>query len=287
MTDKPTVCFFHSADLDGHSSGAIVRRAHPGCELRGINYGDVFPWDEIQGRDVIMVDFSLQPFDQMIRLKEEAASLVWIDHHKSALAEAEAAGFECDGVRNTKQAACELAWRHLLPDELMPDAVYLLGRYDVWDHTDGRTLPFQYGLRLHETVPTDTTCAEYGLWSLAFMGGRFISEVMGEGGTVLRYVEKDNAVYAGASAFATELDGLRVLAVNKGLTNSQLFDSVWDPASYDAMAPFSYRGGVWHVSLYTTHDDVDVSAVAAGRGGGGHAQAAGFQCDVLPDGFLR
>ena len=36
-------CFYHSADLDGQCSGAIVKLARPDCELVGIDYGDPFP----------------------------------------------------------------------------------------------------------------------------------------------------------------------------------------------------------------------------------------------------
>ena len=68
--------FYHSADLDGHCSGAIVKYAHPECELIGINYGDKFPWESIgQDETVYMVDFSLQPFSDMIRLNK-ACSLI-------------------------------------------------------------------------------------------------------------------------------------------------------------------------------------------------------------------
>jgi len=38
---KKTVCFYHSADLDGHCSGAIVRKVFPQAQLVGANYGDV------------------------------------------------------------------------------------------------------------------------------------------------------------------------------------------------------------------------------------------------------
>ena len=74
-------CFYHSADLDGHCSGAIVKHKYPECELIGINYGDEFPWDDLDIDDPIyMVDFSLQPFDQMIKLGKHF-NLIWIDHH--------------------------------------------------------------------------------------------------------------------------------------------------------------------------------------------------------------
>jgi hypothetical protein len=44
------ICFYHSADLDGHCSGAIIKKVHPECELIGINYGDEFPWDKVKGK---------------------------------------------------------------------------------------------------------------------------------------------------------------------------------------------------------------------------------------------
>ena len=72
------------------------------------------------------------------------------------------------------------------------------------------------------------------------------------------------------------------IALNKMLTNSQIFDSVWDNQKYDAMLTFGWRKGKWTVSLYSDKDDIDVGIIAKGRGGGGHKGAAGFQVDVLP-----
>jgi len=140
-------CFYHSADLDGKCSGAIVRSMWE-CELIGINYGDAFPWDSIEpGETVVMVDFCLQPFSEMVRLNE-LAELVWIDHHVSAIREAEACGFEARlaQVLEVGRAGCELAWEHYVGTEV-PKAVRLLGRYDVWDHADPEVWPFTYGMR--------------------------------------------------------------------------------------------------------------------------------------------
>ena len=78
------------------------------------------------------------------------------------------------------------------------------------------------------------------------------------------------------------MDGLKCIAVNKLNTNSQLFDSVWNPEEYDAMLTFGYANGQWTVSLYSDKDDVNVGEVAKKHGGGGHVGAAGFQTDKLP-----
>ena len=85
-------CFYHSADLDGHCSGAMIKMAYPECEMIGINYGDEFPWESIPcgcGEKIFMVDFSLQPYQKMRKLDIHADPLIWIDHHKSAIDEHE------------------------------------------------------------------------------------------------------------------------------------------------------------------------------------------------------
>jgi len=106
--------------------------------------------------------------------------------------------------------------------------------------------------------------------------------VLRRGRTVLDYQTQQYAIEAKAACFETDLDGLHCIAANRGLANSQLFDSVWDSNRYDAMMTFHWRKGQWNISLYSDKDDVDVSLVAKAHGGGGHKEAAGFQCAELP-----
>lgn len=269
------ICFYHSADLDGHCSGAIVKNFNPDCELIGIDYGDEFPWDKIIDQDVVMVDFSLQSFEQMIRLKKEAKSLVWIDHHISAIRKAIDYKFTTEGMLNTKFAACELAWKYYT-NVKMPRIVYLLGRYDVWDHENENVLCLQYSIRQHDTDPKRTN----NVWQNWFVN--FPQMLLERGYFVLNYVKQEDKKYIEQCAFETELDGHRCIAVNKMLASSKLFDSIWDPEKYHMMLTFGFKKYRWVVSLYTTRPDVDVSYIATERGGGGHQQAAGFQCDTLP-----
>lgn len=273
--------FYHSADLDGHCSGAICKYAMPDAVLHGINYGDPFPWGEIKSHDVVyMVDFSLQPFEDMIRLQDACQKFVWIDHHKSAEEEWKASGMairRC--VLNQMYAACELCWDHLF-DENLPQAVYYLGRYDIWKHHEvPGSLEFQYGMRLYDTWPDN---GEF--WTSLFddAAAEVTDKIREQGETLLRYEREQNKKFASAYAFETELDGLRCIAVNKGFTNSLVFESVYDPAKHDAMLSFAFRSGKWTVSLYSTKPEVDCSVICKARGGGGHKGAAGFQCDILP-----
>jgi hypothetical protein len=278
-------CFYHSADLDGHCSAAIVKRSEPHAELIGINYGPAFPWERLDPREVVyMVDFSLQPFEEMVRLAR-SCQLVWIDHHKSAIEEEEshAADLPCpiDGLRRDGTAGCELTWEYCYPGLEAPRAVRLLGRYDVWDLEDPDVLRFQYGMRLLNTWPDQAPTLWDNLLATDTLRERsLVRGLIRDGAVILDYAAEENRKYCQAAAFETELDGLKCIAVNKMLTNSQLFNPVWDPERYHAMLAFGWRDGRWVVSLYSTREDVDCAAICKARGGGGHKGAAGFQCDT-------
>lgn len=271
------ICFYHSADLDGHCSGAIVKHAYKDkdCELYGINYGEEFPWDKIKDQEVIMVDFSLQPFSEMIKLKNQSKFLIWIDHHESAIKDSK--NCEIDGVRDVKKAACELTWEYFNKYKEMPRIVKLLGRYDVWDHEyNDDILPLQYGIKTIDTDPKE--CERWEYW----LDGYFPEFFLEKGNNVLEYLKKDEEKYAKACAFETDLEGYNCIAINRLFTNSKMFDSVWDEKLHDIMITFGWKNNSWTVSLYTTKEDIDVSVIAKKMGGGGHKQAAGFQCEELP-----
>ena len=274
-------CFYHAADLDGHCSGAIVKMRNQDCEMIGIDYGQEFPWHTIKAGEVVyMVDFSLQPFDDMLRLNK-MCKFIWIDHHKTAIDKAHEVGFFAyEQSLEIGKAACELVWEYFHPSEISAAAI-LLGRYDVWDldsHPD--IMNFQYGMRME----TDTLPGA-DIWGFVFgeSPGGVIRGICETGETVLRYQISQSAKYAKACAFDTEIDGLPAIAMNVGLANSQMFESVWDSEKHKVMMPFVWKDGKWTVSLYTTPETgVDVSEIAKSYGGGGHKQAAGFQADKLP-----
>jgi hypothetical protein len=296
-----TVCFFHRADFDGKCSGAIVKMAYPDCELIGVDYGDAIPTDKIENADkVFIVDFSFSIPD-MVKIEEalkgRGGELVWIDHHKTALDAARAAGFHPDGARLIGKGACRLTWEYyVFPGQAIPLAVSLLSAYDVFDLTDPRTLEFQYGLRLEE----DTRPDNQSLWSKLFASRKTVMGVVENGKIILRYVENENRGYCRAYAFETTLEApkgivfdprsgdpsfpYRAIAVNRGMANSKLFDSVFDPEKHDLMIIFCRHGGrrEWKVSLYAADPGVDCGAIAKVFGGGGHVSAAGFSCEELP-----
>lgn len=142
-----TVCVYHSIDLDGWMSAAIVKywfnstveipnkKDEPinTLEFIGYNYGQPIP-DFSKYDKVIMVDISFRDSTMQI-LKELCKEFIWIDHHISSIKDSEEYHYnDIKGLRNTKYAACELTWNFFFPDEPMPEIVRLLGRYDCFGH---------------------------------------------------------------------------------------------------------------------------------------------------------
>jgi len=276
-------CYYHTSDLDGRCSGAIVKHYERDCELVPIDYGYKSNLKHLRDEIVYMVDFTLEPFSRMIDL-DKRTDLVWIDHHKSAIDEAKKRGFDPMGLRDCRYAACELTWKYCFPNKDIPFGVSLLGRYDVWDHQwlmqgdRSVVLMFQYGMRILDTDPSSQ------IWSkILECDDLFIDQVTTTGRAVAQYVEIDNERYAHGYSFTTEFEGYNCICCNRGMTNSKLFDTIWDEKSHDLMVTFCRtRNALWLVHLYTTHRAVDCGAIAKRHGGGGHQKAAGFRCKNLP-----
>ena len=171
MCEK-VLCIYHNADLDGICSAAIVYDYFYDAKdvsidgnviLYGMNYGDDFPWsfvdkEEMTEEDkedcipydkVVMVDFSLSKED--MRRLNNLVELIWIDHHASVVNDNK----DIQGIRDVNHAACELTYMYF-NSGYIPKAVRLIGRYDVWDHSDKEVVPFQYGMKLYDIGPCNS-----------------------------------------------------------------------------------------------------------------------------------
>jgi len=178
------VCVYHSIDLDGWMSAAIVKhwfneenntkenlaRVNPEqrspintLDFIDYNYGDPIP-DLSQYDRVIMVDCSFKlttgpaiaRIFPMVNLYHRFGNnFIWIDRHEII----KEVPFEINGLRANidisgniqKIAACELTWNYFFPNEPMPEIVRLLGMYDCFRHKGTKEkikiLHFQFGAR--------------------------------------------------------------------------------------------------------------------------------------------
>lgn len=174
INERKIACVFHSIDLDGWSSAAVVKKwfedeewknerlsREPGfagipingLELIGYNYGQPIP-DLLEYDQIIMCDISF-PKEVMEALFDKFGSnLIWIDHHVSAIKENGTldgcidVSTKINGLRRTDFAACELTWQYFFSNKIdkfgiseeqnpMPEVIRLLGLYDSFRHKGG------------------------------------------------------------------------------------------------------------------------------------------------------
>ncbi len=292
--NKPDILvIYHRADFDGLFCREIARKfLGDRASYVGWDYGDPVPV-VADTAEVYMLDVSIAELMGHPRL-------VWIDHHKSAMEAYPAAicGYRIDGV-----AACRLAWQwfagysntqrpfgdsgvylpskacfvaHLVDEPL---AVRMVGEYDIWDKRDPRADLFQHGLRSQEIdfqrLLCDPRRYAYDYIAQLLEAGRFIEHARKEG---MAYLMAEGA-------FELRWEGLLFLAINALRLSSTAFEGAVKP-EHDACLSFSWspKKRKWKVSMRgAPHKaDFDLSVIAVKHGGGGHRQACGFECAVLP-----
>lgn len=280
------LCLYHKSDLDGQCSGAIYRKAHPDGQLIGIDYGDEIPWKQIEGAALTVIDWSFQPWENFCRAMRTARSILWIDHHKSAILEwverneLRVLGYcPVTPVLSVKYAGCELAWMRFFPKIPIPFGVRMLGRYDVWDHSDPEVLPYQYGMRILDTEPSSVVWIPVLTTTRAYF---WHEERIAIGRSLLKYQEQNDAAAVQKAWFPVTFANKRWQACNRLGKGSRFFASVWNPDEFDGMLSFGWDGRQWKIGLYSDKPTMDCGAIASARGGGGHPGAAGFLCDKLP-----
>ena len=299
--------FYHKVDLDGYASGAITRfyftnGTNEEVKMWPINYDQDILWKEFGEQDKIyLVDFHLHPkdFDKLDRV-------FILDHHESFLKELD--GRKYNGRIEIGKAACLICWEHFFPKNPVPKWIKLLSDYDIWKkgkNWDTEVIPFQ--LRMKMENPDPAFKSEFWakwIWSSlldpqVIKKGRedknyatdineLTNRYIEEGRILVKYQKSTNGKHLDMYSFESKAFGLNAICMNTPVSNSQAFESKWDPDKHDIMVRFVYNGESYEVSLYTTKD-IDVSQLAVKMGGGGHKQAAGFYCSeiYMKDGELN
>lgn len=279
------ICIYHSRDLDGKCSAAIIKKKYPLCELYPFDYGESLKLDYISNNHSIAYLCDVIPEEESFLELAKKLKLFWIDHHQSAISMSEKNGLSVlEGKRESGRAsACRLCWEYEF-DYNVPKGVALLSDYDIWNLHSEEVLEFQYGMRsLGSNSPEDN------IWDKIFSyDDDFVKDIVNRGKMVLEVEDINNAEKCKLFAFESLIDGYKAITLGMLGCNSRTFKSVWNPDKYDVMMSIGIRefegneNDIFSVSLYTDKRNIDVSKIAKNHGGGGHKQAAGFQCDKIP-----
>jgi len=270
------VCYYHSADLDGKCSAAIVHYWENKAELIPLNYNDNFKAKILDRKFVNEIIFFcdiIAPIDIMRELSG-INDVIILDHHITAIDAIKEAGFYHYGKLDISKASCELTWEYLFPNTKIPKVVKYLGRYDVWQHNN-EIVYFQYGMR-EQDLPVNSH-----IWEMLFENDRLTEHIINTGRIIKSWVditnEKHVKIYNREGCF----EGLRAVICNN-VGGSPLFDSVYNPDLHDIMVTYIHTSQkTWQYGLYSTKDNVHCGEIAKKFGGGGHKGAAGFTIGEL------
>ena len=284
MSKEKVVCVYHSRDLDGLASGAVVKHRYPEAVLLGYDYGidTEFIYSAIdKDTTLFVVDVSF-PKDVMLDLISKVFHFVWIDHHISAMKDME--GYSIAGIQSTKDSACKLAWKYFYGEDTTPPVIDLLSIYDSWKRAsvgeqvwNEVVMPVQYRMRGLVSHPVQ-------LFPYLTYKEEDLEEIIDAGKAILNYVKIQNKKDV-EGAFERLIDGHRAICMNTVNFNSMAFEDIWDSRKYDIMVPFRFNGDKWAFSFYTDKPDVDCSKIAKKFGGGGHMKAAGCTVKTMEEVF--
>lgn len=261
---------FHRDCPDGWCAAFIAQKRYPGVQLLGKSHGEPVPYEEVSGKDVLVVDFSWRTKEINRELNERAKSFQILDHHKSAF---EILSGEPYATFDMDRSGAGLTFDSLFTHAQRPWYVDYVEDHDLWRHKlyESRTVS-AYVMTLPHTIEAwnelDHTDIDEAI--------RF-----GQGASlqIKHYVEK--AIGQRQMGVLQEhvgtYNGPRVCSI----VNAPYMNCSEVGEALTAFAPigltwFERGDGVIQFSL-RSEGDVDVSAIAKLYGGGGHLHAAGFQ----------
>jgi oligoribonuclease NrnB/cAMP/cGMP phosphodiesterase (DHH superfamily) len=261
-TSRPLIVY-HGDCPDGFGAAfAAWKRYGDEADYVPVNHGD--PPPDFRGRHVLVADFA---YDRQttLGLEDSAASLVVLDHHRSAQGEIGDLPF-C--VFDMERSGAVMAWQHLHNSPVPLLLQYVQDR-DLWRNQLPDSEEVSAALRAHSF--------DFASWDAIN-----IDQLRTEGRALLAYQARMIERIA-AHASPVEILGVKVPAVNSPILQSELGDRLATGQPFAAVW-WQGAGEVARWSLRSTPPGLDVSEIASRYGGGGHRTAAGFKGSPPIDG---
>lgn len=266
---KPLV-MYHANCWDGFCAAWIARMALGDIEAVPMHYGAPNP--AVDGRETYVLDFSF-PREKMLAMHEDAKSLLVLDHHKTAQEALDGLPF-CRFDMN--KSGARLTWEHFAhiggwEGAEAPWLVDYTEDRDLWRHALPNSEEVNAALR---SYPLD-----FDLWARQFYGAAPPPLSLVLEGAAIRRREKQIVDDHVRHAREIEMDGHRILIVNATVLFSEIAGELAKERPFGACY-FDRQDSKRQWSLRSRNGGVDVSVIAKAHGGGGHAQAAGFESEV-------
>lgn len=294
---KPDICIYHGNCADGFGAAwAVWRRWGDAVEYVPGVYGAEPP--DVRDKHVLMVDFSYKRpvLDAML---QTAASIIILDHHKTAEADLAAfrvvfcgdAKFRLDDAEHGLRDLAELQRPPCLAEFDMNRS----GAVMTWEATHKTPVPallyyvqdrdlWRFSLHGSREVAAVVFSHPYDFraWnSLATEVEHNRDSVIAEGRAIERKHHKDISELLQQTRRTMRIGGYDVPVANLPYTMASDAAGLMAEGQPFAACYFDRNDGQRVFSLRSREPDgVDVSEVARSYGGGGHKNAAGFQAPL-------
>ena len=272
------ICFYHASCPDGFGAAWAVWSAWGDtCTYVARGHDDPVDIRVCTGSEVVFVDIA-PPRDAFHELARLAGRVVVLDHHVSAQERFEADDRLADLLRGVdhhvsfdlSQSGAVLAWRHFHPGSEVPELLCYVQDQDLWSW------------KLPGSEEVNAAIGSYrhtfGEWKK--LSTRPAEQLRAEGQPILR-AQRREIEAALRQAHPVTVGELRLEAVNALQRRSVIGHELSKRAAFGHPVGLVYR--VWgrrvDVSVYSI-GDFDVARLAAGYGGGGHRNAAGFHVSL-------
>lgn len=283
LTHNLITVIYHSRDMDGWTSAAILRKRYPGCTLIGYDYGESMPDIPTSTERIIIVDVCMPPADMRKLAAFGKYGLTYIDHHQSSIDDF----YDDIALHNPylvgriftkpdeKLAACELTWQHCFPGTPIPVYIELIGSDDTGRKTSmypNNKSRDAFLASLSDTFISPETCPSWVLERLDDMTSKGVKKRIAEKKKLIEYRKKN--------AFEDTVLEYKALCLEVKTVGHRNFLGV-DRRKYDLLLAFKQLDGYWQCSVYTNPKVHNASDICKNFGGGGHAKASGFQIDDI------
>lgn len=262
------IVIYHGNCYDGFAAAWAARAHSPGARFVPAQYGDAPP--DVAGLRVLIADFSY-PRATLLAMREVAADILVLDHHKTAAADLEGLDF---AVFDMQRSGAGITWDTLHPGHRRPTVIDYVEDRDLW----------RFALPDSAVVHAAMSTTPFTFEAWDDFGHRPLIEIKTEGRAVLRFA-KLTAEKLAARARIIWLGRHRVWATNVPVEFVSEVGEVLKLAEpYLPILGWQWDGerDNYYCSLRSRDDGVDVSTIAREFGGGGHEHAAGFRSTRSP-----
>lgn len=240
--------------------------------------------------DVYMLDYAIQPNEDMIKFKNYLEScnieFIWCDHHITAIEKLLHYNFK--GFQNTKFAGCVNTWNFLhgnfdgSKDDELPMFYRLANEFDLW-HKDSTlfdwekiVIPLSFYMKSLGTELNDNTGELVSTIKQCLERPEIIEQIAKGLGKPIYDYEMTCAQNNSAKIYESQFNGYSCLVINSLGSNTYEFQYHPKFKEVDLLVRWDFDGTRYNYGLYTLKDDIDVGELCTKYLlGGGHRKAGG------------